>query len=60
MRRLIRAASVLALLTGLLFAGQGAGLIPGSYMTGRIEWAVIGSVLAAFGAIGLWSQSRRT
>lgn len=45
---------VLCLLAGLTFTGQGVGLIPGSYMTGRTEWAVIGSVLMAIGALGLW------
>ena len=45
---------VLCLLTGVTFTGQGVGLIPGSYMTGRVEWAVIGSVLMAVAALGLW------
>lgn len=56
---LLRIALVLSLLTGLVFAGQGAGLIPGSFMTGRAEWAVIGSILAAIGALGLWWSTRR-
>ena len=45
---------VLCLLAGLTFTGQGVGLIPGSFMTGRTEWAVIGSVMIAIGALGLW------
>lgn len=54
MRTLVRVLSVLCLLTGVTFTGQGVGLIPGSFMTGRTEWAVIGSVLLAVGALALW------
>ena len=54
MRAVVRIVLVLCLLAGLTFTGQGVGLIPGSFMTGRIEWAVIGSVLMAVGALGLW------
>ncbi|HUQ42249.1 MAG TPA: hypothetical protein VM052_07090 [Candidatus Limnocylindrales bacterium] len=59
MRVVLRVILVLCLVAGLVFAGQGAGLIPGSFMTGRSEWAVIGSILAAVGAIGLWWTTRR-
>jgi hypothetical protein len=58
MRQLLRIASVVGLLVGLVFTGQGAGFIPGSFMTGRIEWAVIGSVLAGLSAMLLWSTFR--
>ena len=30
---------------GLLWLGQGIGLIPGSFMTGDPVWAVIGAVM---------------
>jgi len=49
---------VICLLLGVLFMGQGIGVVKGSFMTGRIEWAVIGSVLAALGAIGFWATFR--
>jgi hypothetical protein len=48
----------LLLLIGLLFLGQGVGLIPGSFMTGRIEWAVIGGLMAGTGALLFWFSSR--
>jgi hypothetical protein len=57
-RPLTRAALAICLAVGLLFIGQGAGLIPGSFMTGRTEWAVIGGTLAAIGALGLWWTTR--
>ena len=30
---------------GSVWIGQGVGLIPGSFMTNRMEWAVIGALL---------------
>ena len=58
MRVLMRGVLILCLLVGVLFTGQGVGLIPGSYMTGRSEWAAIGGLMAAAGALGLWWLSR--
>jgi hypothetical protein len=58
MRAVDRGFLMLCLLVGILFAGQGLGLIPGSYMTGRTEWAVIGGTMAAVGALGLWWLAR--
>ena len=58
MRALARGLFILCLLVGLLFAGQGLGLIPGSFMTGRTEWAAIGGTMAAVAALGLWWLAR--
>lgn len=35
--------AALVLLAGAVFAGQGLGYIPGSFMTGDIHWFWIGS-----------------
>ena len=47
----------LILLAGAIFAGQGLGLIPGSYMTGDMKWFWIGSGMVVvgltLGAVGL-------
>ena len=44
----------LILLAGAVFAGQGLGFIPGSYMTGDIKWFWIGSAIGVVGlAIGI-------
>ena len=59
MRALARAVWILLLVMGLVFLGQGVGLIPGSFMTGRIEWAVIGGLLAGSAVLLLWFTSRR-
>jgi len=47
--------AVLVLLAGAVFAGQGLGYIPGSFMTGKMEWFWIGSamVLVALALGGL-------
>jgi hypothetical protein len=51
-RLAVRIVAVVALLAGLVFFLQGIGVIPGSLMTGRSEWAVIGAALVA-GAVAL-------
>jgi len=54
MRLAIRIAAALALLAGVTFFFQGIGVIPGSFMTGRSEWAVIGAALVAGAVALLW------
>jgi len=54
MRIAVRIVAVLALLAGVVFFFQGIGVIPGSFMTGRSEWAVIGAALVAGAAALLW------
>lgn len=52
----VRIVAILALLAGVVFFFQGIGVIPGSFMTGRTEWAVIGAALVA-GAVALFGLS---
>jgi len=54
MRLAVRIVAVLALLAGVVFFFQGIGVVPGSFMTGRSEWAVIGAALVAGAAALLW------
>jgi hypothetical protein len=54
--RLILAAVIA--LVGIVWLGQGVGLIGGSFMTGSPLWAVIGAVLAAL-ALGMVIAERR-
>ena len=45
---------VLVLLVGGVFAGQGLGFIPGSFMTGDMKWFWIGSAMVVIGlALGV-------
>lgn len=56
----LRVVLVLAILLGLVWIGQGVGLVRGSFMTGRPEWAIIGAVLSAVAVLALWWTARRT
>jgi hypothetical protein len=51
-------AAVLALV-GLVWIGQGVGIIGGSFMTGSLLWAAIGSALLAGAAILVVGERRR-
>jgi hypothetical protein len=50
---------VLAILVGLVFSFQGAGVLPGSFMTGQRTWLVIGIVVAVIGLALALSGLRR-
>ncbi len=52
MKRGLQAAAVLLLLLGAVWILQGIGLLPGSFMTGQMQWAVAGALSAAIG-VGL-------
>lgn len=54
----IRVLLVVALLLGLVWIGQGVGLIRGSFMSGDPTWAVIGALVSALAAIALWYTTR--
>jgi len=53
-RLAVRIVAAVALLAGLVFFFQGIGVIPGSFMTGRSEWAVIGAALVAGAGALFW------
>jgi hypothetical protein len=51
---------VVALLLGLLWMGQGLGIIGGSFMSGARQWFFIGLVVAVAGVVLLvWSLRGR-
>jgi hypothetical protein len=51
MRLLFVVVGIIVLLMGSVWAFQGAGVIPGSFMTGDPTWIAIGAPTAAAGAI---------
>lgn len=55
MRIAVRVIAIIMLLAGGVFFFQGIGVLPGSFMTGRSEWAVIGTALVTggFALLGL-------
>jgi hypothetical protein len=61
MRGLLLTVGLLALLTGLLWIGQGTGTInwpQSSFMIRQIQWAGYGAALAALGLILIWQSKR--
>ncbi|MEA2917219.1 MAG: hypothetical protein QOJ15_9300 [Bradyrhizobium sp.] len=61
MRKLPLIVGLLALAIGVLWIGQGTGVISwpaSSFMIKQIEWAGYGAALAVFGLVLIW-QSRR-
>jgi hypothetical protein len=59
-RATVGVVGILVLLVGAVFAGQGLGYIPGSFMTGDIHWFWIGSAMVVIGlALSAASLFRR-
>ncbi|WP_375388337.1 hypothetical protein [uncultured Amnibacterium sp.] len=48
-----------ALVVGGVWIGQGANLIPGSFMTGSRTWLTVGLIVAAAGVVLIWLGARR-
>ncbi|MEQ7155331.1 hypothetical protein [Brevundimonas aurifodinae] len=47
------------LLVGIIWVLQGLNILPGSFMTGQIIWAIYGAPMALAGAGLLWWVNRR-
>ena len=61
MRQLLLIVGFLALAVGLLWIGQGTGVISwpqSSFMIGQLQWAGYGAALAAVGLILIWQGKR--
>ena len=62
MRVLLQIFGVAALLVGMLWIGQGLGVLnwpSSSFMLGQRVWAMFGAVLVLLGALLLWRAGRR-
>jgi uncharacterized membrane protein len=61
MRKLLLVAGWLALAVGLLWIGQGSGVIKwpeSSFMISQTQWAYYGAALAVVGLILIWQGKR--
>ena len=59
MRAVLTVLGVLMVLMGSIWTLQGFNILPGSFMTGDLKWAIYGSVLALAGiALIVWSRRR--
>jgi len=59
MKILLRVVSILLVLVGVAWILQGINVLPGSFMTGQIMWAVRGAVTAALGIALYFLAGRR-
>ncbi len=60
MRIVLTIFGVLAILLGGVWILQGINILPGSFMTGDMRWAIYGALLAAAGLAAIaWSRRRR-
>jgi hypothetical protein len=61
MRWVLNLFSGLAILTGGVWFLQGINVLPGSFMTGQLQWAVYGSILIVLGvALLIYANRRRS
>ena len=57
MKPALLASGILALLVGLLWIGQGTGMVAwpqSSFMISQMQWAYYGAALAAVGLLLIW------
>jgi hypothetical protein len=61
MRRLLLTIGMIALAIGLLWIGQGTGVVAwprSSFMINEIQWAGYGAALSAVGLVLIWQSQR--
>ena len=59
MRIILNVLGILCLLAGCIWILQGVNILPGSFMTGQMKWAIYGCVMAVVGIVLLISANRR-
>ena len=59
MKIILNVAGVLAVLMGSVWFLQGINVLPGSFMTGQIKWAVYGGIAVLIGIACLVRANRR-
>ena len=59
MRKVLNIIGTLLVFLGTVWFLQGIGILPGSFMTGQVQWAIYGGVTVAVGLI-LLVAARRT
>jgi len=59
MKIVLNVVGVILILGGAVWFLQGINILPGSFMTGQIRWAINGGILILIGAGLLWWANRR-
>jgi len=57
-RFIVRVLAILLIAVGLIWILQGIGVLPGSFMTGQIQWAYRGGIAAVVGVLLLLLTKR--
>lgn len=60
MRVILNIAGAVLILFGAIWFLQGINVLPGSFMTGQIRWAVYGGIAVAAGVVLLVVANRRS
>ena len=58
MQTTLKIAGYLFMLIGTIWFFQGINVLPGSFMTGQIQWAIYGGIAFAAGALMVWAARR--
>ena len=58
MRIVLRVVAILLIVVGIIWILQGINVLPGSFMTGQMQWAYRGGAAAAVGLIILILANR--
>ena len=58
MRMFLRVAGAILIVIGGIWFLQGINILPGSFMTGQIQWAVYGGIAFVAGIVA-WVMARR-
>jgi hypothetical protein len=59
MRRTLNIIGVILVVFGCIWFLQGINVLPGSFMTGQIKWAVYGGIAVVAGVVALVMGRRR-
>jgi hypothetical protein len=59
MKKIFNVVGVLVILMGVTWFLQGINILPGSFMTGQIQWAYYGGLAVVIGIVLLIAANRR-
>jgi hypothetical protein len=59
MRIVLRVVGVLLVIVGCIWVLQGVNVLPGSFMTGQIRWAVYGGISVVAGIVVLVAAGKK-
>ena len=58
MRTVLTLVGVVLILVGAIWFLQGVNVFPGSFMTGQVQWAVLGGIAFVVGILALYRARR--